>query len=83
MNTKHQRLPLNTRKLFCAVRMAEHSHRLPKESERVSLEIFRSHLDMALDTLVWVPLLELRLGQTDPEVLANLSCSGILGFSED
>lgn len=47
---------------FCAVLVAEHWQRLPRACGVSSLEIFRSHWDMALGILLWV------LGQVVPEV---------------
>lgn len=44
-----------------------------------SLEMFRSHLDMVLDTLLWLSLLGQGLGKRDPELLPT---SDILGFWE-
>ena len=46
---KHSRFPLNIRKHFFTVRVKEYWHRLPREVvESPSLEISKSHLDMAL-----------------------------------
>ena len=72
---EHRRFPLNTRKLICAVQVLEHQHRLPTE---VSLEISKSCLDAVLGTLLWVSLLEQRLGWMDPQLHTNLSHSVIL-----
>jgi len=52
---EHKKFPLNTRQHFCAVRVTEHWHRLPRSS---SLETFRSHLDMGLGILLWVAHLD-------------------------
>ncbi|KAK4825586.1 hypothetical protein QYF61_000585 [Mycteria americana] len=50
---KHRRFPLNIRRHFFTVRVTEHRHRLPKGVvEPPTLEIFKSHLDMGLDSLV-------------------------------
>ena len=43
-----------------------------------SLGIFRSCLDVALSTLLWVSLLEQGLGQRPPEIPSHLSHSLIL-----
>lgn len=44
---KHRKVPLNIRKHFYTVRVTKHWHRLLGEvMESLSLEIFKSHLDM-------------------------------------
>jgi len=48
------------------------------ESGVSSLEIFKSHLDVVLGSLLWVSLLEQGLEQMDSEVPANLSQSVML-----
>lgn len=55
--------------------MAEHWHKLPGSCGLSFLEVFRSFLDMALGILLWVSLLEQRLGQIDPDVPASSSHS--------
>ncbi|KAK4828588.1 hypothetical protein QYF61_000040 [Mycteria americana] len=56
---KHKRFHLNIRKYFFTVRMTEHWQELPREAvESPSLEIFRSHLDVALGNWPEVALLE-------------------------
>ncbi|KFQ60650.1 hypothetical protein N334_00755, partial [Pelecanus crispus] len=46
---KRRRLPLNIRKRFFTVRVAEHWNRLPREFvESPSLEILKNRLDMIL-----------------------------------
>ena len=62
---------LNTRQHMCAVQVTEHWHRLPRGCRVPSLEIFSSHLGIGLGTLIWVSLLELGLGQMDPEHLSS------------
>ena len=47
----------------------------------ISLEISKSHLDMAPGTLLCVSLLEQGVEHTDPEVPANLSHAVILWCS--
>ena len=50
---EHKRLHLNTRKHFRTVWVTEHWKRLPREAvESPSLEMFRSHLDLVLGTLL-------------------------------
>lgn len=44
-----------------------------KVSRISSLKIFMRHLDVVLGTQLWMSLLVQRLGQMDPEVLANLN----------
>lgn len=44
---KRRSFPLNIRNDFFTVKM-EHRHRLPRDVESISLEIFKSHLDTAL-----------------------------------
>lgn len=46
-----------------AVRVLEHQHRLPTGCGISSLEMSKSHPDLALGTLLWMALLEKRLGQ--------------------
>lgn len=49
----HKRFPLNTRKRFLAVRVAEHWHRLPEDVvESPFLEVLKSHLAMVLGS--WI-----------------------------
>lgn len=45
------------------------------------MEISKSCLDVALGPLLWVPLLEQRLGLMDPEVPLHLHHSVLLGGS--
>lgn len=54
--------------------LAQISHRGCGVTSPEILEI----LGMALDTLLWVALLEQGVEQVEPEVPANLSCSEIL-----
>ena len=50
---KHRKFQLNMRKNFFPVRVTEHWNRLPREVvESPSLEIFRTHLDKVLCSLL-------------------------------
>ena len=50
---EHRRLHLNIRKHLFTVLVTEHWHRLPREAvESPSLEMFKSHLDMVLGSLL-------------------------------
>jgi len=54
-----RRFPLNIRKHFFTVRVAEHWHRLPRKVvESPFLEILKSHVDTGLGNLLYVALLE-------------------------
>lgn len=56
---KHRRFCLKVRKHFFTVRWTEHWHRLLKEVvEALSLEIFKSQLDVVLSNLLQVALLD-------------------------
>lgn len=70
---EHKRFLVTSRSisvLLGARALTQVAQRGPRVS---SLEIFRSLLDTVLGTQLWVSLPEQHLGQTDPEVLANLS----------
>ncbi|KFQ85444.1 hypothetical protein N337_11139, partial [Phoenicopterus ruber ruber] len=50
---KHRRLPLNIRNHFFTEKVTKHWHRVPREVvESVSLEIFKSCLDMVMGNLL-------------------------------
>ncbi|KFV78313.1 hypothetical protein N308_02488, partial [Struthio camelus australis] len=50
---KHRKFHVNIRKNFFPVRVTEHWHKLPRGVvESPSLEIFKSHLDTVLGSLV-------------------------------
>jgi len=50
---KHRKFRLNMRKNFFTLRVTEPWNRLPKEAvESLSLEIFRTHLDAVLCSLL-------------------------------
>lgn len=64
--------PLNTINNFI-VRISEHWHRLPRDTEFPTLEIIKSHLNMGLGTLIWLSLLERGLDKLEAGVPSNLS----------
>jgi len=50
---KQRKFHLNMRKIFFALRVTEHWNRLPREAvESPSMEIFKTHLDAVLCTLL-------------------------------
>jgi len=50
---KHRKLQLNMRKNFFPLRVTEHCNRLPRGAvESPSLEIFETHLDLVLCSLL-------------------------------
>jgi len=56
---KQRKFQLNMRKNFFPLRVMEPWHRLPGEIvESPSLEIFKTHLDTVLCSLLWVTLLQ-------------------------
>ena len=79
-HTGTQEIPSDHQEHCCAVQVTEHWHRLQRGCGVSSLEIFQSHLDVALDTLLWVFLLEQGLGLRDTEVSSKLSHCIILRF---
>ena len=76
---KHRKFPLNVRKLFLAVRMTKHWHRLHREvMESSSLEIFKTQLETVLGPSCRWPSLS---RQVEPENFQrSLPTSTILGF---
>jgi len=63
---KHRRFSPNIKKNIFPVGVTKHRQRLPRDPvESPSLEIFKSHLDMVLGSLLWVTLLEQGAGQDD------------------
>ncbi|KAK4826931.1 hypothetical protein QYF61_012780 [Mycteria americana] len=64
---KHRRFPLNIRKYFFTVRVTKHWHRFPREAvDSPFLDIFKSHLDMALPAV----------GREGVEQLKAATCPG-------
>jgi len=56
---KHGKFQLNMRKNFFTLRVTEPWNRLPREAvDSPSLEIFKTHLDVVLCSLLWVTLLQ-------------------------
>jgi len=50
---KHKKFHLNTRKNFFTLRVMEHCNRLPREVvDSPSLEVFKTHLDEVLCSLL-------------------------------
>jgi len=65
---RHRKLQLNMRKNFFTLRVTEPWPRLPREAvEPPSLEIFQTHLDVVLCSLLWVTLLRQGVGLGDPQ----------------
>jgi len=65
---KPRKFQLNMRKNFFPLRVTEHWHRLPREVvESPSLEIFKTHLDKVLCSLLWVTLLWQGVGLDDSQ----------------
>ena len=74
-NLRHRKFRLNRRKNFFPLRVMEHWNRLLREAvEPSSLEIFKTHLDSVLCSLLWVTLLR-QGGWTRwlTEIFSNLS----------
>ena len=65
---KHVKFHPNTRKNFFTLRVTEPWPRLRREVvESPSLEIFQTHLDAVLCSLLWVTLLGQGVGLGDPQ----------------
>ena len=65
---RHRKFCLNMRKNFFPLRVMEPWPRLPREVvESPSLEIFQTHLDKVLCSLLWVTLLWQGVGLGDPQ----------------
>jgi len=78
---KQRKFQLNPRKNFFTLRVTEPWNRLPREVvESPSLEIFQTHLDKVLCSLLWVTLLRQGVGLADPQ--RSLPTPTILSFCE-
>jgi len=65
---KQRKFQLNTRKNFFPLRVTEPWPRLPREVvESPCLEIFQTHPDAVLCSLLWVTLLGQGVGLGDPQ----------------
>jgi len=65
---KQRKFHLNMRKNFFPLRVTEPWPRLPREVVKSpSLEIFKTHLDKVLCSLLWVTLLQQGVGPDDPQ----------------
>ena len=65
---KQRKFQLNTTKNFFTLRVTEPWLRLPRQVvESPSLEIFKTHLDTVLCSLVWVTRLRQGVGLGDPQ----------------
>jgi len=65
---KPRKFQLSMRKNFFPLRVTEPWNRLPREFvESPSLEIFKTHLDVVLCSLLWVTLLWQGVGLDDPQ----------------
>jgi len=65
---KPGKFQLNMRKNFFPLRVTEPWNRLPREvRDSPSLEIFKTHLDVVLCSLLWVTLLVQGVGLGDPQ----------------
>lgn len=75
------KFPLDIQKHFFTVRVTKHCYRLPREIvEPLSLEIFKSHLDMGLGK--GPPVAQLQLGVGSPGLQRWLQTSTTLRFCE-
>ena len=78
---KQRKFQLNPRKNFFPLRVTEPWPRLPREAvESPSLEIFKTHLDAVLCSLLWVTLLGQGVGLGDPQ--RSLPTPTMLGFCD-
>jgi len=78
---KPRKFQLKMRKNFFPLRVTEPWPGLPKEAvESPSLEIFKTHLDKVLCSLLWVTLLGQGVGLGDPQ--RSLPTPTMLGFCE-
>jgi len=66
---KHSKFRLNMRKNFFPLRVTEHWNRLPRGAvDSSSLEIFKTHLNKVLCSLLWMTLLWQGRGLGDPQM---------------
>ena len=78
---EQRKLQLNPRKNFFPLRVTEPWPRLLREAvESPSLEIFQTHLDVVLCSLLWVTLLGQGVGLGDPQ--RSLPIPTMLGFCD-
>ena len=78
---KQRKVQLKMRKNFFPLRVMEPWPRLPREVvESPSLEIFQTHLDGVLCSLLWVTLLGQGAGLGDPQ--RSLPTPAMLGFCD-
>jgi len=65
---RHRKFQLKMRKNFFPLNVTEPWPRLPREAvESPSLEIFKTHLDVVLCSLLWVTLLQQGVELGDPQ----------------
>lgn len=70
---EHKRFLITSGSIYVLAGAGALAQVVQKVSRISSLKIFMRHLDVVLGTQLWMSLLVQRLGQMDPEVLANLN----------